>query len=330
MLQKAERMLTNSHIWVLIAVAFFAVFPVWAPVMWKHLVAEIFIIALFAMSLNMILGRAGLPSFGHASFYCVGGYTAALFIMKLPLPFGIAMIAAPVVAAIFAAIIGYFSVRLTGIHFAILTLGFSQLIWAIAHKWYSFTKGDDGITGIPVPPDLQKITPYYYFVFVILIACLIIIRIIQNSPFGNTIVAIRENPERVTFSGLKVWHHLWLNFVIAGFFAGIAGSLLVLLNRSVFPDFGYWTKSAGVVLMCIFGGVGVFIGPIVGAAIITLLEHYISIYTFYWQMVLGCLIIILVIVLPGGICGFIQNSLRGKEEKKIREEVPYASQSRGP
>jgi branched-chain amino acid transport system permease protein len=240
-----------------------------------------------------------------------------MFMMKLHLPFGIAVIAAPVVAAIFAAMIGYFSVRLTGIHFAILTLGFSQLVWAVAHKWYSFTKGDDGITGIPVPTAFQGITPYYYLVFVILIVCMILIRMIQDSPFGNTIVAVRENRERVTFSGLKVWHHLWLNFVIAGFFAGLAGSLLAILNRSVFPDFGYWTKSAAAVLMCIFGGVGVFIGPIIGAAAITLLEHYISIYTFYWQLALGCLIIVLVIALPGGISGYIQDRLRAREEKRI-------------
>jgi branched-chain amino acid transport system permease protein len=140
-----------------------------------------------------------------------------------------------------------------------------------------------------------------------------LIRIIQNSPFGTTITAIRENRERVTFSGLKVWHQLWINFIIAGFFAGIAGSLLALLNRSAFPDFGYWTTSAGVVLMCILGGVGVFVGPIVGAAIITLLEHYISMYTFYWQMILGCLIIILVIFMPGGICGFIQDRIKKME-----------------
>ncbi len=313
MAQECKRRLTPST-YFFIAVAFFSVFPLWAPVMWNHLAAEIFIIALFAVSLNMILGRGGLPSFGHGCFYCIGAYTIALLTMKLRLPFGIAVIAAPIMAAIFAAIIGYFSVRLTGIHFAILTLGFSQLVWAVAHKWYGFTKGDDGITGIPVPQALQGIIPYYYFVFVILIVSLILIWMIQNSPFGNAIVAIRENRERVTFSGLKVWHHLWLNFIIAGFFAGAAGSLLALLNRAVFPDFGYWTKSAGVVLMCIFGGVGVFIGPIVGAAIITLLEHYISIYTFYWQMVLGGLIIILVIFLPGGICGFVQDRLRARRE----------------
>lgn len=315
-----ERSVTRN-LWLLITLAFFAVFPIWAPVIWRHLAAEIIIISLFAVSLNMILGRGGLPSFGHACFYCVGGYTTAIFIMKLQLPFSVAILSAPVVAAIFAAIIGYFSVRLTGIHFAILTLGFSQLVWAVAHKWYGFTKGDDGITGIPLPPVFQGITSYYYFVFAILIVCLILIWLIQNSPFGNVIVAIRENRERVTFSGLKVWHHLWLNFVIAGFFAGLAGSLFAILNRAVFPDFGYWTKSAGVVLMCIFGGVGVFVGPIIGAAAITLLEHYISIYTFYWQLALGCLIIILVITLPGGISGYIQERLRRREVKRITPGV---------
>jgi branched-chain amino acid transport system permease protein len=319
--QKAKKGFLTSNLWVIIAMAFFAVFPLWSPVIWKHLATEIFIIALFAMSLNLILGRGGLPSFGHACFYCVGGYTTAIFTMKLHFPFSVAILSAPVVAAIFAAVIGFFSVRLTGIHFAILTLGFSQLVWAVAHKWYSFTKGDDGITGIPIPAALGKITTYYYLVFVILIICLILIRAIQNSPFGNTIVGIRENRERVTFSGLKVWHHLWLNFVIAGFFAGLAGSLLAILNRAVFPDFGYWTKSAAAVLMCIFGGVGVFIGPIVGAAAITLLEHYISIYTFYWQLALGCLIIVLVIALPGGISGYIQDRLRQRKEKRKTPEV---------
>ena len=141
MLQRAERMLTNPNIWLLITVAFFAVFPIWAPKMWLHLAIEIFIVALFAMSLNMILGRGGLPTFGHACFYCIGGYTTAMFMIKLHLPFGIAMIGSPVMAAIFAAVIGYFSIRLTGIHFAILTMGFGQLVWAIIHKWYSFTGG---------------------------------------------------------------------------------------------------------------------------------------------------------------------------------------------
>lgn len=309
--------LRTTKIWLLIAVVFFAVFPIWASKFWVDFAIEIFILALFAMSLNMILGRAGLPSFGHACFYCIGGYAVAMFMMKLNLPFGVAMVAAPMIAALIAVPIGYFSVRLTGIHFAVLTLGFGQLVWAVAHKWFSFTGGDDGITAIPIPEALQGETSYYYFVFVILIVCLILIFVIQNSSFGATVVAIRENPDRVTFSGLKVWHHLLLNFVVASFFAGIAGSLLALFNRAVFPDFGYWTMSAGVLLMCIVGGVGVFIGPIVGAAFITLLEHYISIYTLYWQMVLGLLIVIVVLFMPNGVCRFIQDKFRGRRAKEI-------------
>ena len=301
---------SRTWIWMSGAGCFLVSVPLWAPEIWLYLTIEIFIVALYAMSLNMILGRAGLPSFGHACFYAVGGYTLALLLVKMKLPIALCFVASPIAAGGFAAVIGYFSIRLTGIHFAILTMGFGQIVWAIAHKWYGFTGGDDGITGIPFPDLMQNQVIFYYLVFFIVAVCIFLIKMIQDSPFGQTIVAVRENRDRVTFSGLKVWHHLLLNFVIAGAFAGIAGALLAVLNRSVFPDFGYWTTSASVVLMCILGGVGVFVGPMVGAAIITLLEHYISIVTFYWQMVLGCLIIVLVIFMPGGICGYIQERLQ--------------------
>jgi branched-chain amino acid transport system permease protein len=308
--KKREGTDNRSRVWIVIILAFLIFFPLWAPKMWLHMAIQVLIVALFAMSLNMILGRAGLPSFGHASFYAVGGYTLAIFVVKLHLPLILGLITAPLTAACLAIPIGYFSVRLSGIHFAILTMGFGQIVWAIAHKWYGFTGGDDGITGIPIPVAIQGPKAYYYLVLALLIGSLVLIRIIQNSSFGQTIIAIRENRDRVTFSGLKVWHHQLLNFVIAGFFAGIAGSLLAILNRAVFPEFGYWTTSASVVLMCILGGVGVFFGPLVGAAIITLLEHYISMYTFYWQFVLGCLIIILVLFMPGGISGYIQEKFK--------------------
>jgi branched-chain amino acid transport system permease protein len=305
-----EKKKDRMWLWLLITTGFFALMPLWAPEMWLHLAIEIFIVALFAMSLNMILGRAGLPSFGHACFYAVGGYTLAILVVKLKLPAFIGLLAAPFISGLFAVIIGFFSIRLTGIHFAILTMGFGQIVWAIAHKWYSFTGGDDGITGIPIPAILKQPEVFYYLAFIVLIVSSAVIKVVQDSAFGQTIVAVRENRERVTFSGLKVWHHLLLNFVIAGFFAGIAGALLAMVNRSVFADFGYWTSSAAVVLMCILGGVGSFVGPMVGAVIITLLEHYISIYTYYWQMILGGLIIILTIFMPIGICGYIQEKLQ--------------------
>ncbi|MCJ7685154.1 MAG: branched-chain amino acid ABC transporter permease [Desulfobacteraceae bacterium] len=313
MSQVIEKKKNRMWLWLLITTGFFVLMPLWAPEMWLHLAIEIFIVALFAMSLNMILGRAGLPSFGHACFYAVGGYAFAILVVKLKLPAFIGLLAAPFISGLFAVIIGYFSIRLTGIHFAILTMGFGQIVWAIAHKWYSFTGGDDGITGIPIPAILKQPEVFYYLAFIMLIVSSAVIKVVQDSAFGQTIVAVRENRERVTFSGLKVWHHLLLNFVIAGFFAGIAGALLAMVNRSVFADFGYWTSSAAVVLMCILGGVGSFVGPMVGAVIITLLEHYISIYTYYWQMILGCLIIILIMFMPSGICGYIQEKLQKNE-----------------
>jgi len=295
-----------------IIILFLVFMPLWAPKMWLHLVIEIFILALLAISLNMILGRSGLLSMGHACFYAVGGYTFAILAAKFKVPFALAMLAVPAAVVISAAIIGYFSIRLTGIHFAILTMGFAQIVWAIAHKWYKFTGGDDGMTRIPIPIILHNIVASYYFILGVLIFSLVIIRLIQNSSFGQIIIAIRENRERATFSGINVWHYLLLNFIIAALFGGIAGSLLVLFTQSIFPGMGYWTTSASVILMCILGGVGVFWGPILGAVILTFAEHYLSMHIFYWQLVLGCMIIVLVVFMPGGICGFIKEKIQQK------------------
>ena len=313
MLQKNKDMSIGRIIWPFLTMLFVLIMPVWAPKMWLHLAIEIFIVSLLATSLNMILGRSGLLSMGHASFYAVGAYSFAISVAKWKASFALGMLAAPTTVIIFAAIIGYFSIRLTGIHFAILTMGFAQIIWAIAHKCYTFTGGDDGMTRIPIPGVLQNISVMYYFAMGVLIICLIIIWLIQESSFGQIIIAIRENRERVTFSGINVFDYLLLNFIMAALFAGMAGWLLVLFTRSVFPDMGYWTTSASVILMCILGGVGVFWGPMLGAVILTFSEHYLSMHIFYWQLTLGCLIIILVAFMPGGICGFIlKKSSRNK------------------
>lgn len=315
MLDKGREKSIGIKICFLIIVLFVVFVPVWAPQMWLHLVIEIFIVALLATSLNMVLGRSGLLSIGHACFYAVGGYTFAILAAKFKVPFFLAMLAVPTTVVIFAAIIGYFSIRLTGIHFAILTMGFAQIIWAIAHKWYRFTGGDDGMTRIPIPAILRDLVTSYYFILGVLILSLIIIRLIQDSSFGQIIIAIRENRDRVTFSGVNVWHYLLVNFILAALFAGIAGFLLVLFTRSVFPGMGYWTTSASVILMCILGGVGVFWGPMLGAVILTFAEHYLSMHIFYWQLVLGCLIIALVVFMPGGIGGFIKEKIEHKTHK---------------
>lgn len=312
MLEKGKEKSIGIKVSFFIIILFVVFMPVWAPKMWLHLLIEIFVVTLLATSLNMVLGRSGLLSIGHACFYAVGGYTFAILAAKFKVPFVLAMLGVPAMVVIFAAIIGYFSIRLTGIHFAILTMGFAQIIWAIAHKWYKFTGGDDGMTRIPIPAILQDLVGSYYFILGVLTLSLIIMRLIQDSSFGQIIIAIRENRERVTFSGINVWHYLLLNFIIAALFAGIGGFLWVLFTRSVFPAMGYWTTSASLILMCILGGVGVFWGPMLGAVILTLAEHYLSMYIFYWQLVLGCLIIVLVVFMPGGICGFIREKVEHK------------------
>ena len=174
------------------------------PVDWVHLTVRILIMGLFATSLNLLLGYTGMVCFGGAAYFGVGAYTAALITLKASLPFPIAMVAAPVIAALCGIIIGWFCVRLTDIFFAMLTLAFGELVFAIIFKWYSFTGGDDGLIEIPVPSLLQSINSYYYFVLVIFILCLMVFWLIVHSPFGKTLQAIRENAERVEFIGVNV------------------------------------------------------------------------------------------------------------------------------
>jgi len=182
---------------------------------WIWVTTEMIIMALFATSLNLILGFGGMVSFGHAAFFGVGAYTVALLMKKAGVSLGLALIVAPFFAAVAAAIIGWFCVRLIGLYFAILTLAFGQLLYMIAFQLYTFTGGDDGIHGIP-KPDFLGPANYYLFCLVIFIVCYIIMRMIVNSSFGLSIRITRENAERAKFIGINVRHYQLLNFIIAG------------------------------------------------------------------------------------------------------------------
>ncbi len=192
---------------------------------WIWVTTEMIIMALFAMSLNLILGLGGMVSFGHAAFFGVGAYTVALLMKKAGWPLYLALPAAPVVAALVAAVVGWFCVRRLGLYFAILTLAFSQLLYMIVFQWYSLTGGDDGIHGIPRPEVLNS-TNYYLFCLILFLICFMLMRMIVNSSFGLSIRTIRENMERAKFIGINVKRYQLINFTIAGAFAGLAGGLL--------------------------------------------------------------------------------------------------------
>jgi len=276
---------------------------------WIWVTTEMIIMALFSMSLNLILGFGGMVSFGHAAFFGAGAYTVALLMKKAGVPMALALLAAPVVAAICAAVIGWFCVRLIGLYFAILTLAFSQLLYMIVFQWYTFTGGDDGIHGIPRP---DWLTPEYYYLLclVIFLFCFLLMRMIVNSSFGLTIRTIRENMERAKFIGINVRRYQWLNFIIAGSFAGVAGGLLTLLNRFAQTEFLHWSRSADPILASLVGGMYSFVGPAIGAAALIFLKIFSQQLhkglVEVWAIILGLILLAVVLFAPSGLVGLYQ------------------------
>lgn len=277
---------------------------------WVWVSTEMIIMGLFAMSLNLILGFGGMVSFGHAAFFGVGAYTMALLMKKAGVSFFLALIAAPVVAAFAAAIIGWFCVRLIGLYFSILTLAFGQLLYMIVFQWYTFTGGDDGIHGVPRPEFLTPVN-YYLLCLLIFVICFMLMRMIVNSSFGLTIRTVRENMDRSKFIGINVRSYQWLNFVIAGAFAGLAGGLFAELNRFAQTEFLHWSKSAEPILASLVGGMYSLVGPAIGAAALMFLKiilqqaHKALIET--WAIVLGCILLLVVLFAPSGLVGIYRN-----------------------
>ena len=282
------------------------VLPSFIPRFYTYILALIYVTSLLAMSLNLVVGHGGMFQFHHAVFYGVGAYTVALMLKKTSLPMWTGFVAGPIVAAFTGLIIGWLCVRLTRLYFGMLQISLGSLIWAIVLRWYSFTGGDDGIPGIPVPPFLSSQNNSYYFILIILVICLIIMYLILRSPFGNTLQAIRDNPQRCEAVGINVRRHQLIAIVIATFFAGVAGVLFVVLERSVFTDLLFWVLSLEVFIMCLLGGWFTFIGPVLGAAIIVALRTFVGIFTEYWTLILGVVLILLIFFLPEGVVGYVQ------------------------
>lgn len=287
---------------------------------YTFLATDIAILALFAVSLNLLLGYTGLVSFGHAAYFGIGAYVCAVLMKTYGVPFAWAFIAAGIGSAAGAFIFGLFCVRSSRIYFSMLTLAFAQIVWAICFKWNSVTGGEQGLSNVPYPnldwmsviPGLSELRTgdrYYLLVLLLISAAFFCLKRIVDSPFGRVLAAIRENPERAEFIGVNVQRYQLAAFVVAGTFAGWAGALFGIFNRGVFPDFAFWSKSAEVLIMAILGGMGSFWGPAVGAATLILLNHQITSYTQYWPFILGSILIVLLFVFPGGIVGALRDGL---------------------
>jgi branched-chain amino acid transport system permease protein len=287
-------------------VAVFALLPLAGERYPLELGSEMMILGLFAVSFNLLLGYAGLVSFGHAAFFALGAYGCAILLTTLQWPIVAALPAAVALAALAAAVVGAFCVRLAEIYFAMLTLAFAQLVWAIGLRWSSVTGGDNGFVGIRMPAFLDGAVPLYYFVFAVVLLSLGVLHTIGRSAFGQILVATRENPMRAAFVGVDVKRMRLAAFVLSGAFSGVAGGLFALHKGSVFLETAYWTRSADVLIMTILGGIYSFVGPFLGAIVLVLLNRLTAVYTVYWPTVLGAILLLVLFFMPNGLIGLFK------------------------
>ena len=269
---------------------------------------------LLATSLNLLVGLTGLVSFGHAAYFAAGAYMFGLLMQTGKVSIPVAIMATVAGTAVLALVIGAICVRLKEIYFTFITLAFQMFIHSIILTWVSLTGGDQGLRGgIPRPTflgiDLNNGMTLYIFCVVVFIVCIAIMRQVWQSPFGYTLRLIRDNPTRATFIGVDIMRMKLGVFVIAGAMASVAGIMLALFVSGAYPEFGFWTTSGEAIFMIMLGGSQLFIGPMIGAVLLRLLEHFVTVYTEYHGLVLGVVILAIVMGLRQGIADYIADWL---------------------
>lgn len=295
---------------LLVALIGLVALPWFAPYFYIFIVTEILIMGLFAASFNLVFGYTGMLSFGHAAFFGVGCYATAMTLLHLKWPFLYCLVLSVGAGALLALVIGFFSVRLNEVYFAMLTLAFGMMVFSVAHHWRSVTNGSDGIAGFTLGDfglglDLTLGNPavYYHVVLVFVVLAAAVLYLIGRSSFGMILQAIRQNPERVAFCGLNVRSYRLAAFTLGGAFAGLAGGLMAPFLRVASPEMLHWSTSAEPVLMSILGGSGYFLGPFVGSAMFILLETWITSITQAWMLFLGIVLALMVMFFRRGLLG---------------------------
>jgi branched-chain amino acid transport system permease protein len=296
----------KGRLWLIAALVVLCLVPFILPRFYIYLISIILLYGLFATSNNFALGFGGIFQLHHAVFYGVGAYASALMITKTGLSPWLGFIVGPIVAAFLSLIMGLICIRLSKLYFGMLQISLGSLVWAIVYRWYSFTGGDDGIHGITVPDIISSGTGAYYCTVIVTGLSLYVMYRILKSPFGSVLQGIRDNPVRSAMIGVNVHRHQLLTLVIVGFFAGVAGTLFVIVDNTVFPDMIFWTLSMEVVIMCLLGGWLSFMGPMLGAAVIVALRTFVSTYTVYWALVLGIICMLVIFFLPNGVLGWFE------------------------
>ncbi|MBW8714240.1 MAG: ABC transporter permease [Variovorax paradoxus] len=289
------------------------------------LMIDLLIAALFAASLHFIMGPAGMHSFGHAAYFGLGAYGAALLVRTSGMPMELALIVAPLVAAIGAFVYGWFAVRLSGVYLAMLTLAFAQITWAVVYQWDSFTGGSNGLTGVWPSEWLSDKRTYYWLTLVLVAAGILMLRRVLFSPFGYALRAGRDSVLRADAIGIDVKRMQWTAFVIAGAAAGLAGALYAFSKGSISPESLSVDKSVDGLVMVLLGGIQTLAGPVVGAVTFSWLHDTVARNTDYWRATLGAIILLLVLLFPQGIAGFAkQLSERLLRGRRRRSEVDVA------
>jgi branched-chain amino acid transport system permease protein len=301
--------LTLVVIWTLLITV-----PLWLPLLggYTALAGRVLVFGLAAMALNLLLGFTGVLSFGHAAYFGLGAYGAGLTLRYLVHSTPHAMLAGTLLGGVAGTLFGLLIVRRRGVYFAMCTIAFGQLWYYLAYSWNSFTGGFDGLRDfqrapIALGPVTLDITSggvtFYFFLLAIFAVAAGVMGLILRSPFGRTLIAIRENERRARFLGIPVERHIWLSFSISCFFTALAGSLYALLNNFADPLTLHYTLSGYFVVMTVIGGMRTFWGPLVGAAVFVMLQDYISSMTVNWMSFIGLIFMLVVLFFPRGLLG---------------------------
>lgn len=275
------------------------------------LIQQFSIMSLFAISYNLMLGQVGLASFGHGGIFGLGAYSFVILLNKLNINFWVSFLLSPIITSTTAWVIGYLSLRSRGVYFSFLTLAFGQLIWAIIWKWRNLTGGDDGIVGLNnIPKFLNNEINIFIFIITISIISIVIIRLIINSYFGFILKLIRENLKRAEMIGINIKKYQLFSFLISGIFTGFAGCLYAIHSNGAFIEMASINKSFEPVWCSLIGGIYIYLGPVIGAGIMMILDYYLATFTKYWVLFAGIILIITILYMPEGIITGIKKHIK--------------------
>jgi branched-chain amino acid transport system permease protein len=284
--------------------------PFFAGDFYINLASQILIAAVFALSLNLLVGFGGMTSLGHASYLGVAAYISALLTSRYGFDHGTAALISIAGTVAMAGLFGVIALRATGLGFLMITLALSQVLWGLAYRMSNVTNGDNGIAGLTRPApfgiSLESAFSFYWFALIVTVFAFVMMEIFVSSSFGSSLKGVRDQPRRMAALGFNPWMIRWITFVYAGFWGAIAGLLYVYYNKYIHPTSLSTTSSAEALLGVIAGGSSTLGGPVVGAALVLLLKNYVSTYFDRWNMLLGLVFLFIVLVMPTGIVPGLQ------------------------